>query len=199
MTKTPVVVSGSNGNYLAQYSIWVTMAVRVYEPDKMRLIDDSVYTFSTEFKGPGITEQEAIKQLPDDNKAILTACSNAAEAYYMLIKPGEISEKRNYYCKGDSTMIKADQAIKEGKWGRAESKWKWLAYNSKDSVIQAKASYNMALVCERDGRTNQAICFARRSQRLKPNNHTLEYINVLNKKILDYEDQINQKKIIRRW
>lgn len=199
LTKTPVVVSGSNGNYLAQYSIGVTMAVRVYEPDKMRLIDDSVYTFSTEFKGPGITEQEALKQLPDDHKAILTACSNAAEAYYMLIKPGEISEKRNYYCKGDSTMLKADQAIKEGKWGRAESKWKWLAYNSKDSVIQAKASYNMALVCERDGRTNQAIGFARRSQRLKPNNHTLEYINVLNKKILDYEDQINQKKIIRRW
>jgi len=199
LKKTPVIVTDNNGNYLAQYSVGVTLALRVYEPDKMRIIDDSVYIFSSEFKGTGKTEQEALKQLPDDQKAMLTACSNAAEAYFTLINPGEVLAKRYYYNEGDSSMLQADQAVKKGKWGRAESKWKWLAYNSQDSVIQAKASYNMALVCERDGRINQAIGFARRSQRLKPDNHTLEYINVLNKKILDYEDQIKQKKLIRRW
>lgn len=199
LTKTPVAVSENSGNYEARYSIGVTMALRIYEPDKMRVIDDSVYTFSSEFKGAGKTREEAVLQLSDERKALILACSNAAEAYFALINPGEISEKRSYYLSSDSSMLKAGQAVKEGKWGRAETKWKWVAYNSKDSIIQAKASFNMALVCERDGRLNQAIGFARRSQRLKPDNHTREYINVLNKRISEFEDQINQKTLIKRW
>jgi hypothetical protein len=199
LEKTPVIVSEDNGNYLAHYSMDVTLAIRVYEPDKRRMIDDSLYTFSTEFKGYGKTELEARKELPDERKASFTACSNAADGYFSLIKPGAILEKRFYFNKGDSLMVQADQAIRQGKWGRAEAKWKWLAYNNQDSIIQAKASFNMAMVCEREGLINQALGYAKRSQRLYPTKHTLAYIDMLNKKSEEYEDQVKQKKIIKRW
>lgn len=199
LSKTPVSFNRDAGNFEAKYSIGVNMAIRVYEPDKMRYIDDSVYSFTSEFKGTGATEPEALKNLPDEKAAMFTACSNAATDYFRLIKPGELASKRYYYPKGDSSMLKASVSVKEGKWGRAESKWKWLAYNSKDTLIQAKSSFNMALICERDGRFNQAIGFARRSERLHPDKHTQDYIRILNKKILDFEDQVKQKKIIKKW
>jgi tetratricopeptide (TPR) repeat protein len=199
LSKTPVAVAQNNGDYLARFSVGVTLALRIYEPEKMRWIDDSLYTFSTEFKGSGKTEQEARQQLPNDGQASLKACANAADNYFAMINPGQQSAKRYYYNTGDSSMLKADTALRAGKWGRAESTWKWLAYNAPDSIIQAKASYNMALACERDGRLNQAMGFIRRSQRIYPDKNTLKYIGVLNKKTLEFENQINQKKIIRRW
>ncbi len=199
LSRTPLTYSESNGNIKAGYSIGVTLGIRIYEPDKMRMIDDSVYTFSTAFEGLGKTEPEAAAKLPEDLTALFTACSNAADSYFALINPGEFQAERYYYNGGDSSMIKADQALKEGKWGRAESKWKWLAYNAKDSTLQAKASYNMAVACERDGRINQSLGFARRSQRINPDKHTEEYIRILEKRISDYDEQVKQRLIIRRW
>ncbi|MFA6125700.1 MAG: DUF6340 family protein [Bacteroidales bacterium] len=199
LSKSPVTINQQAGEYEAEFSVTVSMAIRVYEPEKMRVLDDSVYTFTSEFKGKGKSEQEAMKQLPEEKKALFSACSQAAEGYYSLIKPGQIPEKRTYYINGDSTMQLGEKAFREGKWGRAEAKWKWLAYNSKDSLIQAKASYNMALICELDGRLNQAIGYARRSLRIHPDRNTIKYINVLDKRISDIENQIKEKKIIRRW
>jgi hypothetical protein len=199
ISKTPVVVTENAGNFTAQYSIDVTLAIRFYEPEKRRMIDDSVYVFRSEFNGTGKTEGEAFGKLPDDYKVFFKACSNAAESYFKLICPGEIPAKRFYYNRGDTTLLKADLALKEGKWGRAESKWKWLSYNSPDTLIQSKASYNMALACERDGRLNQALGYARRSQRLKPNKQTVKYIDVLDNRLKDQNARISQGKIIKKW
>jgi hypothetical protein len=199
ITSTPVVYSEENGNVLAQFSTQVTLAIRVYEPAKMRIIDDSVYTFSSGFQGTGKTREEAAGKLPDDLAAMHSACSNAALEYSRLIIPGEIQVKRFYYPDGDTTLVKADKDAREGKWGRAESHWKWLAYNSPDSAIQARASYNMALACERDGRLNQAMGFAKRSQRIRPDKRTLDYISVLNKRTLEFEGLVKSKVIIKRW
>ncbi len=199
ISKSPVSVQETDGKFTARYSAAVTLAMRLYEPDKRRFIDDSVYTFKSEFEGIGKTASEAGANLPDEKKALFAACSQAADGYYSIIKPGSEVQTRYYYSKGDTSFIKADQAIKEGKWGRAESKWKWLAYNDPDTVIQAKASFNMALSCERDGRLNQAIGFARRSQRLNPSKPTLEYIGILEKKIQDIEIQVNKGTIIKKW
>jgi hypothetical protein len=196
---TPVNITETNGNSDALRSVAVSMAIRIYEPDKMRMIDDSVYSFVTEFRGTGKSREEAVSQLPDDRQAMFTACSAAADAYFELINPGEMKVERNYFTDRDSSMQVAEQAVREGKWGRAESKWKWLAYNAPDSSVQAKASYNMAMICERDGRLNQALGFARRSQRIMPDKNTLTYIGILEKRMSDLENQVNQKKIIKRW
>jgi hypothetical protein len=199
ISKNEEVINNDQPEFLKQITIDVTLAIRVYETEKMRMLDDSVYTFSSVFKGEGRSLEEASSKLPDDKALMLMACSNAADEYYRMIKPGEMAVNRMYYPDGDSSMVKAGNAIKDGKWGRAESTWKWLAYNSPDTIIQAKASFNMALMCERDGRFNQAIGFARRSQRLMPDKRTDNYIAVLNKRISEIEDQVTNKLIIKKW
>jgi tetratricopeptide (TPR) repeat protein len=153
------------------------------------MIDDSVYTYTAVFQESGKSEKDAM----------FLACSNAANEYYKMISPGKIAASRYYYPKGDTTLLKGDTAVRAGKWGRAEARWKWLSYNSPDTILQAKASYNMALCCERDGRLNQAMGFAKRSQRLNPDKHTLAYIGILNKRIQEFEEMVNQKKIIKKW
>lgn len=197
--KTPVEVIGSDGRFQAVFSVGVKAAIRIYEPERMRMIDDSVYTFFTEFKANGNTGEEAARMLPDDPRAFYEACSQAAENYFMMINPGEYPAKRSYYADRDSSMALAHQAVQENKWGRAESKWKWLAYNSPDSTIQAKASFNMALACERDGRFNQALGFARRSQRIRTDKRTMEYIGLLEKRMMDLQYLVDQKKVIKKW
>jgi hypothetical protein len=199
ISKNEEIIKTQQPGFLKQVTLDVTLAIRIYETEKMRMLDDSVYTFSSILKGEGSSLEEASGKLPDDRTAMLIACSNAADEYYRMIKPGEMTVARMYYPDGDSSMVKADIAIKDGKWGRAESTWKWLAYNSPDTTIQAKASFNMALMCERDGRFNQAIGFARRSQRLMPDKRTDEYISILNKRMNDIEEQVTKKQIIKKW
>ena len=80
VSKTPVSITPNAGAFIAQFSVGITMAVRIYEPEKMRMIDDSVYTFTSVFKGEGKTGQEAAMHLPDDGKSLPEACSNAANS-----------------------------------------------------------------------------------------------------------------------
>jgi hypothetical protein len=199
LQKSPVQVTGGEGNYSSVLDITITLAVRAYEPDKMRLPDDSVYTFVSSFTGSGSTKEEALLNLPDERKAMFSACSAAADSYYRQICPGTQQEKRNYFSKGDTSLIKVHGYIRDGKWGKAESRWKWLAYNSPDTLVLAKASYNMALMCERDGRLNQAMGFARRSQNLHPDRRTAAYIGILEGRIREFETRVEKGEILKRW
>jgi hypothetical protein len=197
--RTPIVNKAAVDGYEASFSVGVTTAIRIYEPEKMRIVDDSVYRFQMDFSASGKSGEEATGLLPDEVKSSFIACSKAAESYTKLITPGESRVERFYFTDKDSSMTLATQALKEGKWGRAESKWKWLAYNSPDSTVQARASFNMAIACERDGRINQALGFARRSQRIKPTKESESYIRLLEQKMEMLEQQVREQKIIKKW
>jgi hypothetical protein len=177
----------------------VTCAVRLYEADKRRLVEDSVYRFSAVVEATGPSAEEALKALPNPVKSARMACSQAAAQYARLVLPGSVPAKRFYYAKGDSLLLVADTAVKKGNWGRAESKWGYMSYNRKDTTIQALASFNMALACERDGRLNQALGFARRSERLRPDRKTREYIAILEKELAEYQRKIKDREVIRNW
>jgi hypothetical protein len=199
INKSPIGEKIDKGTCTDTFNIEVTLAIRTYEPEKMRLVDDSVYTFTSTFRGMGETPAEAKAQLPADTLAEREACGKAADAYFALIVPGEKTETRYFFSEGDSLLKVAAKAVGEGNWGRAESKWKWLAYNSKDTIIQAKASFNMALACERDGRTNQAIGYARRSERLSPDKHTTAYVELLDREIKAFDKKVEDGEIIKKW
>ncbi len=193
------VFAGPDGGFVANRKVEVKTGIRVYEPDKRRFADDSVYTFTRSFRSFGKTEQTALAGLPDPESSAFQACDFAAGEYANLILPGSGSAERLYYTKGDSLMLVADSALQKGNWGRAESKWARLAYEAKDTLIQAQASFNMALACERDGRLNQAIGYAKRSERLNPDKKTRQYITLLDAKMAAYLKQVDDKTIIRYW
>ncbi|MFH0761745.1 MAG: DUF6340 family protein [Bacteroidota bacterium] len=199
LTQKDEVVSSPDGGFVASRKADITLAIRVYEPDKRRFAEDSVYVFTRTFLAKGNTGQEALKALPDPQITAALAIDYASGEYARLVIPGSSPADRLYYKKGDSLMLVADTALQKGNWGRAESKWTRLAYESKDTLVQALASYNMALACERNGRLNQAIGYAKRSERLKSDKKTREYINLLEAKMAAYLKQVNDKIIIRNW
>ncbi len=188
-----------SGGFLARRTDSVTMAVRVYEPLKRRLVEDSVYIFNKSFEGTGASREAAIKALPEAFQGAYTVIGAAATAYVEQVLPKSHLEQRSFYHRGDSLLLVADTAINKGNWNRAEAKWNYLAYRSKDSTLQAIGSFNMALACERDGRLNQALGFARRSERLNPDRKTREYIALLEKKMNAYQERIKKGEIIRNW
>lgn len=185
--------------YKAIKKIEVIAAWRILQPERRRLIDENIYSFSREFFGIGASPEEAAANLPGDIEMKKQACKYAAEQYASLIIPGADNVERDYYRDGDPKLIEAHEAILEGNWGTAESKWTFLAYRSEDDEVKAKASYNMALFCEKDGRLNQALGFARKANKLMPNRRHLNKINNLLIKLYNEEDLRDRGEIIRNW
>lgn len=194
-----VEVTGENGNYTASRNYLTSLAVRVYETEKRRIIEDSVYHFNYKVEGMGNSHESAVAALPDPAKGSLIAVGKAASEYVKGIMPARDQATRFLYVRGDSLLMVADTAVKSGNWNRAEGKWSYLAYKSKDTLTQARASYNMAVACERDGRLNQALGYANRSERLHPNPKTRDYIAVLEQKLKQYQEMIKNGEVIRNW
>lgn len=195
----PVSVESVKGSWLAKREIKVITAFRIYEPYLKRMLDDSVYTWNWSASFSGSTQEEAIDGLPNERDAMYQALYHAANGYLSLFRPKFVPQTRWLFPEGDPKLVEAIQHIKEGNWIRAEARWKQLAYQSEDTLIQARASFNMAVACERNGRLAQGLAFARRSQRLHPDNKTLKYVNILNAKVMRYDDRVADGEIIRNW
>jgi len=192
-------IKEENGRYVASRNYKTALAIRVYETQKRRIIDDSVYHFQTRIEAEGNTPESAIANLQDSVNGAGIAAGRAAREFVNGIMPARIPASRFLYVKGDSLLMVADTAIRMGNWNRAEGKWSYLAYKSKDTLVQARASYNMAVACERDGRLNQALGYANRSQRLHADKNTQEYIAILEQKLREYQDKVKNGEIIRNW
>ncbi len=183
----------------AKQSVRINAAWRISQPERRRMLDENIYSFSKEFQGRGNTREEAITALPGKEEMYHQACDWAAAKYAKIITPGFELVQRDYYKDGDPKLVEAHEAILEGKWPRAESKWNYLVYNAEDNEIKAKASYNMALLCEKDGRLNQALGFARKANNYMPHRRHLKLINELNSKMFLDEERRERKEVIRNW
>jgi len=199
ITMDAVQTDTAGDKFVARIPVQVTTAWRIYEPYRQRMPDETVYHWKVVLSSEGATKQQAVQALPDSVSALFQACGDAAHRYYQTFRPQSESAWRFYYKKGDPDLEKASREIAGNNWKKAESIWMKLAYHAKDVVVQAKASFNMALACERDGRINQALAFARRSYRLKSESRTMRYINQLNIKVMDHDDLIRKGEIIKKW
>ena len=199
LDRSGVSVTTDGPLHQSEFSVDMNLGIRVYEPIRQRMLDDSVYAFRREFRATGSTAQEAMERLPSDTDAFLMTVGMASGEYARKILPRDIPTRRFYYHKGDSLMVLAHQALLENRWGSAESRWKWLTYNAKDTLTRARASFNMALACERDGRMNQAIGFARRAYRLHPDKRSLDYIAILEEKMRIHESEVLSGQKLKHW
>lgn len=185
--------------YVAKKEITVKSAWRIYQPERRRILDESIYNFTKEFNSFGKTEEEAASGLPPHDEMLRQACFWAAGEYARLIIPGITEVERDYYKDGHEKLVEAHEAIQKGNWTLAETKWNYLSYKSDDDEVKAKASYNMALYCEMDGRLNQALGFARKSNNLLPHRRHLSLINELTIKMFEEEEKLANGEIIRNW
>ncbi len=149
--------------------------------------------------GQGSTKEEAIATLPEVIDMKKQTCEWAAAEYAKMIIPGSVTIERDYYKEGDVKLEEAHAAILEENWAKAESKWNYLSYKSDSEEVRAKASYNMAILCEKDGRLNQALGFARKANKYLPHKRHLELINNLTIKMFKEEEKRENKELIRNW
>lgn len=86
------------------------------------------------------------------------------------IIPNWVSVERLYYKSNNQNMLLAEKYALANDWLKAAEIWNRLS-NNKNQKIAAKASYNMALACEIEGKHNVAINWLIRSHKcLKQNN-----------------------------
>lgn len=72
------------------------------------------------------------------------------------IIPSWISDERSYYQSHHPEMLKAEKYVKNHDWLKAGEIWNKQTKN-KNQKIAAKASYNMSLACEMEGKYDLAI------------------------------------------
>jgi len=194
------VYEDSQGSgFTASQKIVVTTAWRIQEPEKHRTFVEDVFTFSKLITVSGETKEDALRNLPDRKDRLIMASAWAGQEFARLIKPGVVGLKRNYYSKGHPIIEETAAYVESGDWGKVESKWKKNAYQGETDELKAMCSFNMAMLSEKHGLLNQAMGFARRAQRIMPSNKHLEYINILNFRMLEQQDLIKEGKLIKNW
>ena len=123
-----------------------------------------------------------------DNMKIKMVVNNSAtqvgQFFCTKIIPTWIPADRMYYTSNNANMLQAEKFALNGDWLKAAEIWNKQT-KSKNMLIVAEASYNMALACEMAGKTDVAIDWLIRScSILKKNSYDHKmncqrYINIL--------------------
>ena len=99
---------------------------------------------------PGLTDNMKLKMVVNNSSTFL------GQSFCSKIIPTWIPVDRVYYTSGNSDMLQAEKFALNSDWLKAAELWNTQT-KSKKSMIAAKASFNMALSCEMQGRFDTAI------------------------------------------
>jgi hypothetical protein len=137
----------------------VTNGWRIYDYRNRRIIDEFRADDYLNFNGRGRVQQEALANLPPRFDALMRTGFHAGQQYGHRISPmwGRVS--RSYYKKGNEDLKRAARYAERDKWDEAANIWRNLT-KSQESKIAERASYNMAVFCEVEGRLDLAIEWA---------------------------------------
>jgi hypothetical protein len=120
----------------------------------------------------------------DPKPNLINASEYLGRFFGAKIIPSWIKAHRLYYSSRNQDMMKAEKLALNNEWLKAAEIWKNETKN-KNHRISAKASYNMALACEMEGKPDVAIDWLVKSySTLTENNeehkaNCQRYINIL--------------------
>lgn len=118
------------------------------------------------------------------NQLIYDAAHYLGDNFGTKIIPSWLTAERQYYKSGNPAMLKAEKLARDNNWLQAAEIWN-ASTNNKNQRIAAKASYNMALACEMEGKIDLAIDWLVKSYSIMKTNNDdhkafcQKYINVL--------------------
>ena len=99
---------------------------------------------------PGLADNMKLKMVVNNSSTFL------GQSFCSKIIPTWIPVNRVYYTSGNSDMLQAEKFALNSDWLKAAEIWNTQTKNKK-SKIAAKASFNMALACEMEGKFDTAI------------------------------------------
>ncbi len=149
-------------------------------------------------------DQEQIAALGKNKKDILgQLCNNSSKflgrSFGSRMIPSWLPVERLYYRSKNLEMMKAEKFALDQDWLKAAEIWNQQTKN-KNYRIAAKASFNMALACEMEGKPDVAITWLVKSYSVLPRNNEdhraicQQYVNILalrKKEIERLEEQIS--------
>ncbi|MFH1004409.1 MAG: DUF6340 family protein [Bacteroidota bacterium] len=170
--------------HYANAKMEITTGWRVYEPKTKSIIDEYKFSDFLDFNSKGTSPEDAKAKLPSKRDCINKTGFHVGKKYGYRIAPQWILVIRNYYNKGNDNMKLAARKIRQvNDWKNAMELWKKEALNN-NVKIAGRASYNMAVVCEREGNLEIALEWVKKSY-LSGNKNARNYMNILNARIQD--------------
>jgi len=157
---------------------------RIYDLHADSLADEHMLKDSVIWQEFGNTPEEANGKLPILIDAIREAFYHAGYSYAWRISPFWADTERFYFRSGSRELRAAALRVEEGNWEGAAAIWRRLAYSEKNRS-SALACYNMAIYNEMEDRFAQALEWAQKSYSLKKKEVTEDYIDQLQKRILN--------------
>ena len=113
---------------------------------------------------PDLTDNMKIKMVVNNSSIFL------GQSFCSKIIPTWIPVDRVYYTSSNSNMLQAEKLALNSDWLKAAKIWNTQT-KSKKSMIAAKASFNMALACEMEGKFDVAIDWLVRSSSMMNQNN----------------------------
>lgn len=151
-----VPVQGGAPQIRTRTRVTVYTGWRIYDPKNKRILDEHVQTSEYIYDGVigGILDIAIQRQR---RKEMMRAAGDrAGDMYGHRISPQWIWVGRTYYSKGNDQMKSAARFVRTQNWDKAADIWRGQTTASKEKVA-ARATFNMALACERAGDLDLAI------------------------------------------
>lgn len=165
-------------DYMAFRQVVTHTVWRIYDLASDSVFDEFMLKDTTDwFEIQGET-QSAMESLPEFINALRRASYSAGLRYGQRISPSWFEVPRFYYISGGEAMREAGKLAATWDWEGASEIWKKLAYQDNEKIA-AKASFNMALVCEMEDLLIPALDWAIKSYFIKQDPVTKDYIDQL--------------------
>lgn len=167
---------------------------RIYYPKDKSIVDQFRFSDFLTFDAKGTTPENATAALPNKRECIKKTGFQAGTTYGFRISPQWITVSRQFYTRGSDYMKTAGKkARKIGDWKGAMAIWKKESENA-NRKIAWKASYNMAVGCEREGNLEAALEWAKRAYDRGQRSAAAHYVNTLKHRISEQKRADEQMK-----
>lgn len=192
--RTRKTKEGATEEYIvfkASKSVDVTVGWRMYDGRTGAVTDEFRMFQTVGFGAEGPTEAAAIAALPNRDYMTREIGRVTGLQYSARISPTWNWVSRAYYKTGNDDLKIARRAVKINDFERAADYWA-KAQNDPKPKIKGRATYNMALAAELDGRLEDALAIAREAYRQYGNKKARAYVYVLEQR-LDDQQRLNQQ------
>ena len=159
---------------------------RIYDPAGKNILDEYNFAESLVFHGRGINPVVAVEALKGRKDAIKEVSRNAGHTYALRIIPYRLRVTRDYFVKGTDNFKIAKRKAQMGKWDEAGLLWEKETENQK-AKIAGRATYNMAIINEINGRLDDALGWAQKAwedYKIRP---ALDYVRILEGRLYNRE------------
>ncbi|MDX9882581.1 MAG: DUF6340 family protein [Prolixibacteraceae bacterium] len=163
--------------FYASFDVIYNSFFRIYDPVKKE-ISGQIFITDTIFWENGDMDQHALfKKLGTIKRGLIDTGIKVALDLDGYLSPSWVPAERGIFII-DKKNATEKKLIEANNWEQLTAYWQPLT-ESRNKFIRSKAEYNMALACELDGRTGDAISWASKSYKSLFRNQTDSYLKKL--------------------